>query len=597
MAAAKETLAHSLDTAPKRYTYRFGPFHLDPLERILKRSGRTVVLPAKVFDTLVALVESPGSPMENRALIDRVWPGGQGDETQLRQHMAHLRMVLDDQERVIEGLAPVGYRFLADIERLEGEPPAPLEAVKPVVRTAPPRFGRGTWAAAAVAAVSLAFVATRFFDWGDEGASQLPLRSIAVAPFSAPGGDQAVASAIVSGLVPRLQSIPGMSVRAGTGGEGVEAVLNGSLERSGAKIVTKVQLKPVAGGAEIFSETFDIPASQVFSVEPIVAKRVAIALRARLTPAQEANLLRLPTQNSEAYRLYSQIPASGDEKQRIAALEKVVEVDPEFATAHAVLVEGYLAGAISPVQVNAELLKKAKAVAEKTVALDATLAGPHVALGYASLYLDWDAASAGKAAKRALELSPVSGTAHALNALILTAQSNFDAAVQEWRKTPRDSEQTRYGEAVTEYHAKRYDRAIEAFQTSLAGANPPAWAVQTYGHCLLAKGREKDAMEAYFRADSIAGVPGRPALKKAYEKEGLEGYWRKKMASRGRMGPYETAVALMQTGKSWRAFESLQKAVKARSPELVLAHVDPVMDPIRHDERFQKLIRQIGIAK
>lgn len=602
MAAANVSREQYQETASPRYTYRFGAFHLDPHQRLLTRAGRTVVLPAKVFDTLVALVESNGAPVDNRVLMERIWPGAKVEESLLRFHVAQVRMALGDEERLIEGVAPVAYRFLADLERLEGEPPPPPQPIalaRPARPAANLGFGKLWWGAAALAIASLAFVVIRSFDWSDGEAAQHPLRSMTVASFQAAPADQPMAAAITSGLVPRLQSIPGLSVRQGQGTQGAEAVLTGSLERSGNKVITKVRLQPVApGAAEIFTETFDIPASQLFSIEPIVAKRVAIALRARLGPAQEANLLRLPTQNSEAYRLFTQVPwGRGSEKQRIAALEKVVETDPEFATAHAALAEACRAAAVSPVQVLPELLRKAKAAAEKAVELDATLADPNVAIGYANLYLDWNLAAAEKSAKRAIELAPGSGAAHALQALVLMAQSKFDAALQEWKKTPQDNEDTRYGVALTHYYARRYDKAIEEFRPALLKAQPPAWAAQAFGHSLLAKGQERDAINEYMRADAIAGVPNRPALRKAYDKEGLEGYWQKKIGMRGQLGPYETAVALVQTGKSWKAFKPLEQALETRSPELIFLHIDPAMDPIRKDERFQNMVRKVGIAR
>lgn len=302
MAAAKEFQTGYSGAAPGSYAYRFDAFYLDPEKRILTRAGRNVALPPKVFDTLVALVESAGHPVANSTLMGRIWPGAPVEESQLKFHVSQVGMALGD-DRFIETLPPLGYRFIADLERIELDPPGPRLAPLPVNKASRKWI---YWGAGGLAAAAIGIAAWRALPSFDEPPPH-PLKSITVVPLEAKNADdQALAHAIAKGLVPRLESIPSMKVVLGTGGE---AVLGGTLERGKTSVVAKVHLRPANGGPEIFSETFDIPASQIFSIEPIVAKRVAIALKSRLSPAQEANLLRLPTQNSEAYRIYSELPA------------------------------------------------------------------------------------------------------------------------------------------------------------------------------------------------------------------------------------------------------------------------------------------------
>lgn len=628
MAAAKEARTPQLESENGGYVYRFGPFELDSRKRVLTRSGRSMVLPPKVFDTLVALVESSGHPVDNQTLIAKIWPAAAVDEAVLRFHVQQAQVALGEQ-KYIEALPPLGYRFIADLHRelieAPSAPPPPSvaaaapEAQPPVLSSfdvpADLPEGRSAGArlllpAAAVAAISIGFVALRAIPWSaaPPEADKAPHR-IGVTPFRVgSGGDATIAAAISGGLVPRLQSIPGLTVRGvepGANSNGtLDAVLEGMLEKSGSTVKANVEFRSVTpGAAPFFTETFDIPASQVFSLEPIVAKRVAIALKSKLTPAQEASLLRMPTQNADAYRLYSSLSSGAvrDGRQRISILEKVVALDPEFAPAHAALADCYRQQAFAQSQPSRDQVAKSKASAARALELDERLAEAHVAAGYASLYGDWNVEAAQKSAKRALELTPNSAPVRNLSALLLTIQGKFDAAIAERRRALEldpQSEEARGGIAAADYFARRYERAAEDYR-DLAGRNPSGPATLLLARSLRLKGANDEAFNQYLKADAQAGIPPavRVTLKKAFEKGGFDGYWRKRLGQRGRANFYELAVQQLEAGRGWRSFKLLQRAYEARQPEMLFVHLDPVMEPIRTDERFSELVKRIGVAR
>src|SRR5260221_11352062 len=106
--------------AASRDVVSFGPFSLDPDSRLLTNDGVAVVLGARTFDTLIALVSRPNEAISKRDLMAKVWPDVVVEEGSLRFHVAALRKALGDGKggvRYITTLAGRGYCFVAPISR------------------------------------------------------------------------------------------------------------------------------------------------------------------------------------------------------------------------------------------------------------------------------------------------------------------------------------------------------------------------------------------------------------------------------------------------------------------------------------------------
>ena len=98
-----------------KHLYEFGPFSLDPDERVLFRDGRPLPLPPKTFDTLIALVERSGHIVEKDELMQKVWPDTFVEEVNLARHVSNLRKVLGEEREdqlYIETVPRRGYRFI-----------------------------------------------------------------------------------------------------------------------------------------------------------------------------------------------------------------------------------------------------------------------------------------------------------------------------------------------------------------------------------------------------------------------------------------------------------------------------------------------------
>src|SRR6266850_1086656 len=106
------------------HLYEFGAFRLDAVERLLLREGEAVPLTSKAFDVLLALVEQPGHLLEKETLLKTVWPDTIVEENNLADNISRLRKALGEGEhgqKFIETVPKRGYRFRAEVKRLNGE--------------------------------------------------------------------------------------------------------------------------------------------------------------------------------------------------------------------------------------------------------------------------------------------------------------------------------------------------------------------------------------------------------------------------------------------------------------------------------------------
>ncbi len=106
------------------HLYEFGPFHLNPGERLLLRKNQVVPLTPKVFDTLLVLVENHGHVLEKDDLMKTLWPDSFVEESSLSQNISLLRKALGEgnsERQYIETILRRGYRFVADVREVESE--------------------------------------------------------------------------------------------------------------------------------------------------------------------------------------------------------------------------------------------------------------------------------------------------------------------------------------------------------------------------------------------------------------------------------------------------------------------------------------------
>jgi DNA-binding winged helix-turn-helix (wHTH) protein/TolB-like protein len=429
--------------------YRFGPFLLSPSEHTLLRDGHAVRLTRKTFELLVAFVEQPGHLLRKDELQRRLWPDAIVEEGNLNKHVSMLRKALQDREeaqKFIETVPRVGFRFVADVERLDSAP-------SPVSHTR----SRALWVAAlCLIALSGATLALRMSQPRDSD-DRSQWKAFAVLPFTTLGGAESewLGLGLADGVITRLSGQrllpvrPTSSVRhlAGAGTRpdlaslgkslDVDVILEGQVQREGELLRVTVQLTDVRAGSSIWADRFDQPAASVLELEDAIADRVATALRLQFAAAQQSRVRRRYTDNVAAYQAFTmgrgelarQTPDGT--RRAVAEFERALAMDPSFALARSGLA---LASADMHLRFAsggeaAEWGERAEREAIRSLELDADLAEAHLARAAVlrKREFDWDETIA--ASHRALVLNPNLDQAHYFTAAAFYHLGLMDQAI------------------------------------------------------------------------------------------------------------------------------------------------------------------------
>jgi TolB-like protein/DNA-binding winged helix-turn-helix (wHTH) protein/Tfp pilus assembly protein PilF len=488
-----------LKSAPeRRRVYVFGPFRLDVAERRLSRDGSDIGLTRKTFDLLLALIESAGHLQTRDTLIQALWPDTIVEEHSLTWNLSALRRALGDTgdaPRYIETVRGHGYRFIAAVHNDEdviGSPwepaadPVPLQTAEPALLQAAPIAATAASPIDAPALneppsstsrravpshrLGLALLALAVFTaalwWlggeraGAPAASGTPPRSIAVLPFENLSPDPAnayFASGMQDTILTKLAGIRDLRVVSRMSTESykshpvdlaevvhqldVGSVLEGSVQKAGDEVLINVQLIDGRNGGHLWAQTYTRTLDKVFEVQSDVAEQVALALQAKLLPAEANRVASLPTQDSGAYDLFLKAEyaalqiESGSAKSTAAATQQArayyrqaIERDPRFALALARL--SYLDSHAYWLDIEHTPARAASAqqAAERALALDPELPQAHLAMGYVHYYGRRDYATAMGEFERALRDMPNNADINASIANINRRRGDWQAA-------------------------------------------------------------------------------------------------------------------------------------------------------------------------
>jgi tetratricopeptide (TPR) repeat protein len=219
----------------------------------------------------------------------------------------------------------------------------------------------------------------------------------------------------------------------------VGAVLEGSVRKVGSHVRVAVQFIDVATEEQMWGQDYDREVEDVFSIQADIAQQVAESLRIRVAVGERDNVAREPTRNIEAYEYYLRgtyyfKKSKVDNDIAIMLLERAVELDPEFALAHATLAKAYTEKLFS-YDPQSHWQSKASAALERAVSLQPSLAEAYLARGI----LLWTrrnrfpAEQAIAEYRRAVQLKPNLEEAHAKLGLVYMHVGLFDDAVYELR--------------------------------------------------------------------------------------------------------------------------------------------------------------------
>jgi TolB-like protein/DNA-binding winged helix-turn-helix (wHTH) protein len=327
--------------------FRIGPWTVRPEHCRLESKGRSVQLEPKTMGVLLCLAEHAPQVVTRGQFIEAVWNGRIVTDEVLSRAVSLLRSVLEDDAqdpRYIRTVPRVGYALIS-----------PIEAVVPpdVAASGAARRNRRRWAIAAAVAIVMALV-TAWLLRADKSVTPDSVR-LAVLPLASTD-DAMLADGLTEDLTVSLARVAGIRVVARNSalrfksGDadlaeaaeelGASHLLTGSVRAVGDRVRVSVHLAEAESGTEVWADTYDRAASELFGVQASIAQSVAQALE-RKEPAMAR--IEAPPANPEAYRLYlqgrQQLARRGEEGLRRARrlLEQSIAADPRFLRAQMAL--------------------------------------------------------------------------------------------------------------------------------------------------------------------------------------------------------------------------------------------------------------------
>jgi TolB-like protein/Tfp pilus assembly protein PilF len=394
----------------------------------------------------------------------------------------------------------------------------------------------------------------------------------------------------------------------------VDTVLEGSIQRLHDRTRVTVRALRVDDGVQLWGGEFDAKFSDVFAVQDSISKRVAGALALELNDDEQRRLSRRYTGNSKAYELYLRgryfwNKGSGEGfKKGVGYFEQAIQMDPKFALAYSGLADSYiLMGSYSHGQIPPrEAMSKARAAAERALAIDDTLAEAHASLAFVKLNYDWDWPGVEREFRRALELGPNDARTHHWYSNYLMAMSRTQEALAESRRalelSPTDV-------AINEHlgwaylMARQYDQAIEHSRATLELDPDFVQAHRVLSLADLYGGHYEVAISELQKAVQPTAADPVPLalLARAYALSGRAAEARnllrelEELSKQRYVSPADIAVLRGDLGEEDEAFQWLGKAYEERSNFLINLKVDPAFDSLRSDPRFAALSARIGL--
>lgn len=462
---------------------------------------------------------------------------------------------------------------------------------------------------------------------------QIPSASIAVLPFtnmSASSENEFFSDGVTEEILTTLARIQGLKVISRTSVMqykgtskplpqiarelGVATVLEGSVRQAGRRVRITAQLIDAASDQHLWAERYDRELEDIFEIQSDVAGKIVEALKGQLTTRERARISGRPTESLEAYEWYlkarSLIVRRSSEALRQAqtALEKALELDPEYPRAWAALA---ILWALMPYYTDtpvADAAPRSREAAARALELDPDLAEPHAARGMTAMS-EWKWDEVGREYEEAIRRSPSAAFLHQWYGNYLMFRGRPEEAIASHRRAVELDPlslpaRMAYGSAY--YFAGRYEESIAIHREVLR--LDPGYAPEyvNLAGVLIQTGRFEEAIEAMEMAARLDPdqIPlewaaemregwvraGERGFREAYV-EGLrpqEGAW---------AHDFNMAAGLANLGRTDAALELLEKVVDERHAIAIQLGVQPSFHVLKDDPRFRRLLERVGVPE
>jgi TolB-like protein/tetratricopeptide (TPR) repeat protein len=385
----------------------------------------------------------------------------------------------------------------------------------------------------------------------------------------------------------------------------VDAVLTGSVARSGDRVRVTAQLIDAATENHLWTEQYDRSVRDVLSLQNEIVSAIAREVRVQLTPDEQQRLARARPVNPQAHEAFLRgmflVNQQNPDQVRkgLALLHDAVDKDPGHALPYAYLAAGYSAIGHAP-SPPPDAFAQARAAALRALELDETVADAHAVLGELILYGErtWDWPAAERAFQRAIELNPELPRAHAHYAWYLALFDHWDESIASMRRAEEVDPLTPLWPAWRSFLANaagRFDDGILAAQKSLElNPNFPV-GYGVLGMAYTGKAMYKEAIAAFQKVVSLRPGP-EVGLGVAYARAGQPGNARTVAADLERdNNPMGAAVVYGVLGDRDLAFRLLEAAYEERDSNIPWMQSDPNLRTLNDDPRFGDLLRRMNL--
>lgn len=472
-------------------------------------------------------------------------------------------------------------------------------------------------------------------DQAIESVAVLPseITSLAVLPFAslaAESRNEALELGMTDTLITKLTAIqqirvrPTSAVRKYTEHEQdpfaagrelrVDAVLDGSIQKSGDRIRVTVRLWNVKDGSPLWAGQFDEKFTDIFSVQDAVSEKVITALKIQMTAAERARVYRRYTENVAAYELYmrgrwhlSRYTSDGT-LAAVEAFEGALRLDPNDALAHAGL-------ALASAQMHLRFAREAEAKrwserakqeAHRALELDPNLAEAHLALAaiYRHTEFDWERTI--EESRRALELNPNLDLPHFYRAVAFYHLGLLELVDREIQAgiaiNPENQVEPLRTRGVTALLSGRYAEAVPLLEEVEWLSDRPlsdSWLAQAYYYS-GERARAERILETLNRSSSASAASRAQATLASFLAARGERAQAKKrlraVAARAYMDhhvAHSLGAAYAQLGQPGEALRWLRQAVDTGFPCYPWYARDPLLQPLRGDPKFRQLMEDL----
>ena len=405
---------------------------------------------------------------------------------------------------------------------------------------------------------------------------------------------------------------------------GVGYVLEGKVRRGGKRVRITAQLIQLKDQTQLWAETYERDLSDVLSVQADIAQAIAREINLALNLSQSTRLSDLQKGHGQVqpaaydaylkarYNLHQMTP--GAISKSIEDFERAIQLDEKYAPAYAGLASAYALLAIAPFDLlpPREAMPKAEKAARKSLELDSSFAEAHTALALVNHHYHWKWEEAAAGYEMAIELNPDHADTHLWYSWLLLALGRRDAAFDEIEQTMSIVQETdphrlvavHTTRAAAYYFGREYQRAVD--ECEKAKQLDPEYFMLHFiaGRAYMRLNEHARAIAHLKQArketgemplmDAALGLAYAVSGKKAETMKLAEAF--KAAAKKRYIPPTYFGMLFAGLGDKDKAMMWLEKAYDDRADGLTWLNVEPMLDEVRSDPRFQDLIRRIGLV-